>query len=250
MNSMPDGAATLTILSVSDDEYLPRLAALAQSLHLNMPTAHLSAWLVNIAPGETLAGLQQVHAPMTFTHVDVPLDAEQSMLGLDGKTFYTEKSGFCVNLRARGIHRLLLDGHQRILSLDADSLVRGDLGGLLQLLERHDIAIHKRDSEPDYMRVAGGAIAVRNTPSTVQFFARMIELIDELGPRTFFSDQWAFHLASTELGQTTDIAHLPRTYIDWEFREDSVIWTGKGQRKHHDKTYRREEDNYKPSQWQ
>ena len=238
--------STLTVLSVSDLEYLPRLAILAKSISRNMPGAHLHAWLVNVSPGRDVKALSRIHPPSVFTHVGEVLDSRRTKMGLDGKTLYTEKSGFCVNLRARAIHRLLLTGHELVLCLDADSIVRRDLSDLVDIICCNDIVIHKREKEPEYMRVAGGAIGIQNTPASVAFFARMIEHIDKLGPRVFFSDQWAFHLTALERAASTEIADLPMQYIDWEFREESAIWMGKGQRKHHNTTYRREEDRYRP----
>ena len=54
------------------------------------------------------------------------LDATVVRMGRDGVTPYTEKAGFCVNLRGRAVLDLLRQGRRRVLFLDADSIIRRD----------------------------------------------------------------------------------------------------------------------------
>lgn len=239
----------LTILVVSDREFLPRLKALASSIQRNAPSTRLHAYLVNLQPDDRdVEELRRLHSGITTTFVHEALDDARVTIALDGMTQFTEKAGFCVNLRGRAIFDLLQAGVPITLYLDADSIVRGDLSELVQMIQDNDIVIHKRDHLEEFRRVAGGAIGVNNTAAARAFVRRFIERIDALGNRTFFSDQWSFHLTALEFGNRVRIAHLPLSYIDWEFSDDSHIWSGKGQRKLHDSKYLAEERHYSKDQ--
>jgi hypothetical protein len=234
----------LNILAISDCEFFPRLKTLASSINTNMPAAILHAYLVNMASKELIASLRKLH-PRTEVYFDeAALDDREVKVALDGVTRFTEKAGYCVNLRARAIHRLLLDGCDYLLFLDADSIIRRDLSRLIDMIDDSDILIHKRDRPEEFMRVAAGAIGVKRSAGTIRFFERLIARVDELGNRTFFSDQLAFYRTALETDGEVKISHLPIEYIDWEFSPDSSIWTGKGQRKHESRIYLDEEKHY------
>jgi hypothetical protein len=189
--------------------------------------------------------LRAIHPRITITHYYELLNDTEVQIGLDRLTRFTEKAGYCVNLRARALQSLLMDGHDYVLFMDADCIVRRELSGLLDLMDSCDIVIHKRDRAPDFMRVCAALIGVRRTPASVDFIGRLVRRIDEIGNRLFFSDQLAFHQVASSQDSTAVIAHLPSSYIDWEFRPDSHIWTGKGQRKFENMVYREEEARYR-----
>lgn len=234
----------LTVVAIADPEFVPRLRALAASLAANMPSARLHACLVNVRDTSTARSLEAAHRNIEFSYEYAELDAAVTRIGRDGITPYTEKAGFCVNLRGRAVLRLLLEGRRRVLFLDADSIVRRDLAPLFVLLDGNDVVIHKRPHEKDFMGVAGGVIAVRPTPGGIEFFRRAVERIDAIGNRDFFSDQLAFHQTIAELAGRVRVAHLPKAFIDWEFAPESFIWVGKGRRKFENETYLEEERLY------
>lgn len=234
----------LTVVAIADPEFVPRLRALAASLAANMPVALLHACLVNVRDAGTVRSLQAAHGNLEVSFEDAILDATVVKMGRDGITPYTEKAGFCVNLRGRAVLRLLRQGRRRVLFLDADSIVRRDLRPLFALMDANDVVIHKRPHEKDYMGVAGGVIGVRPSAGGLEFFERAVERIDAIGNRDFFSDQLAFHQTIAELGERVRVAHLPKAFIDWEFAPDSFIWVGKGRRKFENETYLEEERLY------
>src|SRR5439155_26197810 len=94
----------LTILAIADQEFVPRLRALAASIAANMPSAALHACLVNVVDQPDLEGT------IECSFVFAQLDTAVVHLGLDGITPYTEKAGFCVNLRGRAMLDLLRAG--------------------------------------------------------------------------------------------------------------------------------------------
>ena len=234
----------LTILAIADPEFVPRLRALAASIAANMPSATLRACLVNVVDPVLVESIERAHARTEFSFVFAELDATVVHMGRDGITPYTEKAGFCVNLRGRAVLDLLREGRRRVLFLDADSIIRRDLASLFPLIDASDVVIHKRPHEKDFMGVAGGVIAVRPSAGAIEFFERAVERIDAIGNRAFFSDQLAFQQTIADLGDRVAVAHLPKAFIDWDFDEQSYIWVGKGRRKFENAAYLEEERAY------
>jgi Nucleotide-diphospho-sugar transferase len=233
----------LIVLAIADPEFLPRLEVLAASLERNSPSARLHACLVNVEPADA-ERLRVIHRHTELQNESLSLDATHVKIGLDGITPYTEKAGYCVNLRGRVILDLLHAGCRRVLFVDADTIVRRDLGPLCALIDQNDLVIHKRPEAPEFMRVAGGVIGVRPTDAAIEFFTRAVARIDAIGNREFFSDQLAFHLTIEELDGRVSVGHLPKKFIDWDFDEQSFIWVGKGRRKHENAQYLAEERSY------
>jgi hypothetical protein len=245
---MPDSSHDLTILVISDPEFLPRLKTLAASINRNMPSALLHACLVNVDDSDAASSLLAIHPGTQCSFVRETLDDTIVQMGMDGITTFTEKAGFCVNLRARAIHALLVEGTGRVLFMDADCLIRRDLTALIRMMDESDILIHKRPQASEFMRVCAAVIGVTRNARSLLFFERLIARIDQIGNRLFFADQLAFHLTAVESGPDITITHLPSEYIDWEFKADSFIWTGKGQRKYNNEAYLREEAWYRAAQ--
>ncbi len=249
MASMPKAGARdprqLTIVVISDPEFLPRLETLLGSVARHVPDARVHACLVNVTNAGDVTRLRAIHPRITIAHYYELLNDTEVQIGLDGITRFTEKAGYCVNLRARAIQNLLMDGYDYVLFMDADCIVRGELSGLLDLMDSSDIVIHKRDSALDFMRVCASLIGLRRTAASMDFVGRLVRRIDEIGNRLFFSDQLAFHQVASSGDTAAVITHLPSSYIDWEFRPDSHIWTGKGQRKFENMVYREEEARYR-----
>jgi hypothetical protein len=242
---MTESSGNLTILVISDPVFLPRLRALAASINRNMPSAVLHACLVNVDAADEAPRLRAIHPQTECTFVRETLDDTVVQMGMDGITTFTEKAGFCVNLRARAIHDLLVKGTSHVLFMDADCLVRRDLTGLIRMMDEGDILIHKRPQAQEFMQVCAAVIGVTCTARSILFFERLITRIDQIGNRLFFADQLAFHLTAVESGGDVTITHLPSEYIDWEFQEGSFIWTGKGQRKYDNEAYLQEEARYR-----
>lgn len=243
-NSRSSPEANVTVLAISDPEFLPRLYRLANSLSRNFPSAILHAYLVNVTSERDIERLRQIHPRCEVSQVHEELDDREVKLGMDGITRFTEKAGFCVNLRATAIHRLLLEGREFVLFMDADCIVRKSLSHLPAILAHSDILIHQRPTMPDYMRVCASVIAIKRTATSLRFSEKFVARINQIGNRLFFADQLAFHQLASDPEMEITVSHLPAEYIDWEFHPGSFIWTGKGQRKFNNQAYLREEQLY------
>lgn len=118
----------------------------------------------------------------------------------------------------------------KLLILDIDSIVRKPIK-----FPDEDIGLFLRDG-PEHMRVAAGAVYV-NDPD---FIRRVAEIIVS-NEQQWYLDQMALYLASKD----REIHRFDRSFMDWEFGDDAVIWTGKGPRKHKDKRYLDEANRYR-----
>lgn len=92
-------------------------------------------------------------------------------------------------------------------------------------------------------RVAAGAVYYEAGSS---YFAKIVSQKIDAEPSAWFVDQVA--LAETAdhfyLGMNiADLSKIPHL-LDWEFHEDGIIWTGKGDRKYNDKKYLKEFDSF------
>ena len=116
--------------------------------------------------------------------------------------------------------------------------------------ENCDYSLFLRESLPGTMgweeigtRVAAGAVYLRNTAKP--FIDLVHKQIGVYG-YNWFVDQvslWEVHDHFVKNGGINlKFIQMPGTYIDWEFQDDSVFWTGKGDRKRSAK-YLKERNN-------
>jgi len=85
--------------------------------------------------------------------------------------------------------------------------------------------------EKEGTRVAAGAVYFHKSAASLAYL--VAKSISEK-PLNWFVDQIAL---SEVLGIEKDAHHFDSSFLDWEFEEDTVIWTGKGPRKYENKTY-------------
>jgi hypothetical protein len=85
-------------------------------------------------------------------------------------------------------------------------------------------------------RVAAGAVYYSRKAS---FFCQDVADIIHSNPLRWFLDQVAINTVYEQNKDDINIVfkQFDSNLMDWEFREGTVIWTGKGSRKYHDKTY-------------
>lgn len=84
--------------------------------------------------------------------------------------------------------------------------------------------------ESEGTRVAAGIVYVESSEIGRDFIARATYMMQTL-PRKWFVDQVALHRASQFL-DSSQIHAFTETDMDWEFKQDSYMWTGKGDRKY------------------
>lgn len=113
----------------------------------------------------------------------------------------------------------LLQEGQRCLSLDIDGIVRKpfDTG-----LKEHDLYLYQKPSGEHL----AGAIMVNSLSFAMEYSLWLMEEI-ERDNVYWFLDQ----VILDDLVVNYDKGLLPKGYVDWDFAEDSAIWSAKGKRK-------------------
>lgn len=135
-------------------------------------------------------------------------------------------------------------------SLETESLLITDIDCLfIQPLPQpaRAIGLFTRESLPGTVgweregtTVAAGLVYVEDSPVGHNFINEVARQIDTL-PKQWFIDQVALSRVASALDlERLDRLHkFTQTDMDWEFRSDTYIWTGKGDRKYNNLTYTR-----------
>lgn len=128
--------------------------------------------------------------------------------------------------------------------LDADSIVRGSLLGLLDLARTNDIVIRRRMREDPAKQLMAGGIVVSPTLRGREFTARIANEIQEnisSGAAYWSMDQITISSVFQQMKKEENVlkvGELPLSYLDWNFDDKSQIWTGKGDSKYTDQKFR------------
>jgi tetratricopeptide (TPR) repeat protein len=135
------------------------------------------------------------------------------------------------------------------LCIDSDCIVRGDVGEAASALDVTDVAVRLRYSDRPHVTVAAGALMLRPTAGAATFAKRVAELISlvlESGEAAWFLDQVVLSYTVREARKSgIEVTQLEIDWIDWFFRDQSLIWTGKGPRKSEDERYIDEASSYR-----
>jgi hypothetical protein len=134
------------------------------------------------------------------------------------------------------------------ICVDADGIVRGNIVAPQPDAMTADVGLYMRYHDHPQMAVLASASVLRPTAAAGRFIDRVSTLIRrtlEAREAVWFLDQIALGHVLRELGKSgVGVSLLDRTYLDWFFHDDSLIWTGKGKRKSDDNRYRREVSKY------
>lgn len=102
-----------------------------------------------------------------------------------------------------------------------------------------DYALFLRDPLPGTVglekegtNVAAGAVYIDR--KGIEFASAISQSLNEVREDIWFIDQIILWRAHNHFKQNSDLSfeQIDKKYIDWEFVDDSVIWTGKGSRKY------------------
>jgi hypothetical protein len=219
------------IFTSCDSGYLDYALSLVRSAEAFSPGCAFLLHLVNPADEdiervrETARGLSATTLALSAERVDLSaLDGEQR------RTYFA-----CARFLRLAELLPLLDAP--VLCLDADSLVVGPIDHHFTDKPNAEICLVRRDQgEPiaPQLAVGNGTIWLKPTTGVLALLgavARDIAHAFADGSAAWYLDQLVMgrHVAAARgLG----VFNIKRKYADWDFREDSIIWAGKGARKH------------------
>jgi hypothetical protein len=135
--------------------------------------------------------------------------------------------------------------HHNMLILDIDSYIRKPIDW--SDFAKMDYSLFFRDSLPGTIgwekegtRVAAGAVYVSHRSKLIE---KTMDFINIYPTLPWFVDQVSLYAAHEKLKDEENYCQMPQKYIDWDFKDDSTIWTGKGSRKNSER-YLSEKSTY------
>ena len=138
----------------------------------------------------------------------------------------------------------IVDDHTSVLVLDIDCVIRKKLPPLECAVGLYFRDTSGNDWESRGMKIAAGAVYYG---AGSQYFAQRVSKKIEGYPPQWFVDQVALNEVAEEFKyglKIQDLSKIPG-YLDWDFKEDGIIWTGKGPRKYESKIYLDEVEKYR-----
>lgn len=237
----------VAILCVSDSAYLPILEPLIRSLKVNSKINYnLNIRLVNCdTVPEWLADSRVVHDNIDIStkrnklisdgyllNEGIILNRKESCVRT-ARWLYSDFMAYCVNIKFSDICRLLCDeSNDIVVYLDADTIIRDDLRGLVDMLHNHDILVRmtasdnkKKITEPHGVLYHIGMMLINNNEITRKFYHKLDDMIKQDDFYNWDTDQIQFsHCVNMTPG--IRIGNIPSKYKDESMRMDSIVWCG------------------------
>ena len=113
----------------------------------------------------------------------------------------------------------------------------------MPLIEQ-DVGIFLREYE-NYpgMKVAAGILWIKDTEKGLLFADTFINNLKN-EKQQWYADQYALYKTYNELKDTLSFFYFDNNFMDWEFKDDSYMWTGKGDRKYKNTIYLNKKNEY------
>jgi hypothetical protein len=174
-----------------------------------------------LALASILNATTQVKCTFTFNDIDIANPTEET------RSYYACLRFFVLPA--------ILPHAKKVLTLDIDCLIMKPFEFPEQM-----IGYFPREPLPGTIgweaqgtRVAAGAVY-----TSMGAFDHVVEVVRQIkqSPMRWFVDQIALSTVFTKLPKEK-VFHYDSSFMDWEFVQGSVIWTGKGPRKYENQTY-------------
>lgn len=237
----------INILTVCNDKYFNYYQSLINSIEINSKESinTFYSYFVNVDEDKVhsfidtkpniIANFSKVSVDSTdnkYTRYDCGL--------LNGR-FMSQEFAYLNNLRYSIIPKYIKEQRESntnigLLYLDVDNLVIKNLSELVNYIYSHDISIYKYPitDHPIQWRkfttYACGLIGINPTENSYHFFNELQNEIFRNDVNTV-GDQLDFFNVYNRLYQHVNLCKLPITCKDDRFHENSLIWSGDGNRK-------------------
>lgn len=229
---------TLLVFSACDSRYLGYAVSLIRSLDVFSPGFQFLLHIVN--PDEIdIARLKQLPSLLTATRLSVSFEYTDlsSLTSEQQRTYYA-----CV--RFLRLAELLPVIDVPVLCLDADSLIVNPIDLNFSDKAHAQLCLIRRDTQgqvSESLSVANGSIWLTPTAGVSNLVANVAQ---EIG-KAFANRSAAWYLDQVAMGRQIKspehrkiaIFNIKRKYADWDFHETSIVWAGKGSRKHENLRY-------------
>jgi len=222
----------LAVFTSCDPGYLDHAVALVRSLEAFSPGALVVLHVAN-PRNEDVARAQDLAATLRHTRLHISLeDVDLTDMSAERRRAYFASMRF---LRLSEVMRSLGGA---VLCVDADSLFVSPLDGDFTNKANAEICLVRREQEgkdtPDHLRVANGSIWIRPTEGALDWLDAVAKELAGLfagDGAEWFVDQAVVARQLDAFRRRVVALNIKPRYADWEFRQGSVLWAGKGQRK-------------------
>lgn len=235
--SNPGWTGKLLLFSACDLAYLKYAISLIRSLDIFSPGFTFVLHVVN--PTEkSLKRLGRLSSKLAHTRLLISIE-RINLATLDDEARRT----YYASARFVRLAELLPEIETPILYLDSDSLVVNPIDYDFTVERDAEICLVRRDLQgtvEDHLAVATGVIWIKSTnASRCLINAVAKDIAGELakGNARWFLDQVAFKRQLSQISRETPVYNIKRKYADWSFHQDSIVWSGKGERKNLDLRY-------------
>lgn len=229
--------AKLLVMAACDSKYLGHALALIRSLDMVSPGFDFLLHLINV---DNAALLQVTKFRDELTSTTLHVSAERVTLEADEQAAYFASARFIRLAELMGDNRSTAP----IFVTDADAIFVSRIDFDFTSKPNPDLCIYRRSGEvqnrPAALQVAAGAVWASPSEATRVFFAHVgADLLARFGGHgaKWFVDQEVLAEQLDAFKGQIRVFNIKRKYIDWQFKSDSVLWTGKGSRKSIDLDY-------------
>jgi hypothetical protein len=227
----------LLLLAACDSAYVEYATALVRGLDVFSPGERICLHVVN-PTDDALAALWRLKS--LLRHTELIVSSERIELGhytpMQRRTYYA-----CA--RFLRLAELLDQAAGDLLVLDADSLVVSQIDRDFTDKPEAEICLRRRDlveQRPEHLAVAAGSVWVRATDASRAFFRTVADDLAtafESGQASWYLDQITLKRRIDDPELKVQVRNIKAKYADWDFRDDSIVWQGKGNRKYLDVRY-------------
>jgi hypothetical protein len=192
-------------------------------LHVINPVSGIERALVGLC-----ASLTRSRLTLTFESVDLSSASPEQRI-----TYYA-CSRFMI------APKIIQATNRPLIITDADAIVRKRL----TMNPGAGLGLFLREDHPEHMRIAAGLVYY--TPKSLNFAQAVGSKLEEVfanGTFGWYLDQLIFNAAHSQL-DLPNPQYFTQEHMDWEFGDDSTIWTGKGPRKYENEAYKAEVARY------
>lgn len=235
-------AANFLTVATGDDLYFRQFApALIQSCVI-----HNRRILINVINPSTQAKrlIDQIKQKTTVAEFSLQYAPEIHFLTSEkSRIFYSTNRFFVAS-------QLLKDQSSPVLIVDIDSYYNQTIPKEMDELFDNDVGLYLRDPLPGTVgwenegtHVAAGTVYINSTPAAQAFLHNTCVSITSM-PHLWFTDQVSlfreYCISKRQAPAPTFVdlnsPAIPK-FMDWEYVSDSIMWTGKGERKYKNVQY-------------
>lgn len=160
----------------------------------------------------------------------------------------SEDHCYCAHSKFKNAVELLNEGFEKVLILDADTIIRKKIDSLFDMVDDYDLAVDFSKVGPGCIIPEGqlsfkeGLMLIKNTEICRGFFKKINLKLDQLrSSRSSLYDIDSDHILMAhffeKIKNEIRIKRIPSTYKDTDFKDESHMWSGKGDRKTSSKKY-------------